>query len=56
MIDHDELGVALEWMAGALSEGKQPLSTEESAVLLVLVDRMGMEDQAPRALALCPKR
>lgn len=56
MIDHNELGVALEWMAGALSEGEQPLSTVERADILVLVDRMEMDDQVTRALALCPKR
>jgi hypothetical protein len=55
-IDHNELGVALEWIAFALSEDEQPLSADELAGMLALVDRMEMDDRVPRALALCPKR
>ena len=55
-IDHNELGVALEWIADALSEKEQPLSADERADMLALVDRMEMDDLVPSALALCPKR
>jgi hypothetical protein len=55
-IDHNELGIALEWLAYALSEDEQPLSADERNDILALVDRMEMDDQVPRAPALCPNR
>jgi hypothetical protein len=53
-IDHNELGIALEWMAEALSEGRQPLSAEERADMLALADRMKMDDLIPDAISRCP--
>jgi hypothetical protein len=55
-IDHNELGLALEWMAEALSEGGHPLSADERADMLALVHRMKMDDLVPHALAACPAR
>jgi hypothetical protein len=55
-IGHNELGLALEWMADALSETVQPLSADERDDMLALVARMEMDDRVPRALALCPNR
>lgn len=55
-IDHNELGIALEWLADALSKDEQLLSADERNDMLTLVDRMEMDDQVPRALALCPNR
>lgn len=53
-IDANELG--LEQIADVLSEDKQPLSADERADMLALVDRMQMDDRVPRALAFCPAR
>ena len=55
-IDANELGLAREWMADALSEDEQPLSTDERADMLTLVDRKQMDRRVPRALAICPDR
>lgn len=55
-IDANELGLALEQMADALSEEEQPLTADERADMLGLVDRMRMGDRVPRALALCPEK
>jgi hypothetical protein len=43
-------------MADLLSEDEQPLSTEERADMLALVDRMQMDDRVARTLAFCPQR
>lgn len=55
-IDANELGLALEQLADVLSEDEQPLSADERADMLALVDRMQMGDRVPRALAFCPAR
>lgn len=55
-IDANELGLALEQMADVLSEEEQPLSADERADMLALVDTMQMDERVPRALALCPAR
>lgn len=55
-IDANELGLALEQMADVLSEDEQPLTSDERADMLVLVERMQMGDRVPRALLFCPER
>jgi len=55
-IDANELGLALEQMADVLSEDEQPLSADERADMLALVDRLQMGERVPRALAFCPDR
>lgn len=55
-IDANELGLAIEQMADVLSEDEHPLTTEERADMLALVDRMQMDDRVSRALAFCPTR
>lgn len=55
-IDANELGLALEQMADVLSEDERPLSDDERADMLALVDRMRMGDRVPRALEFCPRR
>lgn len=55
-IDANELGLALEQIADVQSEDEQPLSADERADMLALVDRMQMDDRVPRALAFCPAR
>jgi hypothetical protein len=55
-IDANELGLALEQMADVLSEDERPLSDDERADMLALVDRMRMDDRVPRALEFCPQR
>ena len=55
-IDANELGLALEQMADVLSEDEQPLSAEERADMLALVDRMKMDERVPQALTFCPER
>src|SRR4051794_29693895 len=53
-IDAGELGLALEQMADVLSEDEQPLSADERADMLSLVERMKMDDRVPHALTFCP--
>lgn len=55
-IDANELGLALEWMADALSEEEQPLAPDERTDMLALVERMRMDDRVPGALQSCPER
>jgi hypothetical protein len=55
-IDHNELGVALEWMADALSEEGLPVTTEERADMVGLAAHMEMGEHVPQALAVCPTR
>lgn len=55
-IDANELGLALEQMADVLSEDEQPLTPDERADMLALVERMQMGDRVPRALQFCPER
>jgi hypothetical protein len=55
-IDAYELGLALEQLADVLSEDKQPLSPDERADMLALVERMQMGDRVHRALEFCPAR
>jgi hypothetical protein len=55
-IDAYELGLALEQMADVLGEDEKPLSADERADVLGLVDRTRMDDRVPRALAFCPER
>jgi hypothetical protein len=52
----ERTGLALEQTADALSENAQPLSADERADVLALVDRMHLGDPVPRALAFCPAR
>jgi hypothetical protein len=54
-LDHNELGLALETMADALSEAASPISDDEHAEMLDLVADMQMDGRVPRALALCPR-
>jgi hypothetical protein len=56
LIDANELGLALEYIADALCEDEQPLSADERADMLSLVTRMQMDDRVPQALAFCPDR
>jgi len=39
-----------------LSEDEQPLTPDERADMLALVERMQMGDRVPRALQFCPER
>lgn len=55
-IDANELGLALEQLGDVLSEDEQPLSADERADMLTLVDRMQMDDRVPRALNFCPTK
>ncbi len=55
-IDANELGLALEQIADVLSEDEHPLSATERMNMLALVDRMGMDQRVPQALAFCPNR
>ena len=55
-IDVGELGLALEQVADVLSEDEQPLSADERADILALVDRMQMDERVPHALSFCPAR
>jgi hypothetical protein len=55
-IDADELGLALEQMADVLSEDQEPLTSNERADILRLVERMQMGDRVPKALQFCPER
>jgi len=55
-IDANELGLALDQMAGALAEDDQAVSPEERSDMLALAERMEMGDQVSRALAFCPDR
>ena len=55
-IDANELGLALEQMADALSEDDQPVSPEERSDMLALAERMQMDDRVSRALTFCPNR
>lgn len=55
-IDVNELRLALEQLADALSEDEQPLASDERADMLALVTRMKMDDRVPGALRLCPDR
>lgn len=55
-IDANELGLALEQLADVLSEDEQPLSEDERADMLALVDRMQMGERVSRALSFCPPR
>ncbi len=54
-IDANELGLALEQMADALSEDEQSLAPDERADMLALVERMEMGDRVPQALMFCPE-
>jgi hypothetical protein len=54
-IDVNELGLALELMADALSEAGQAITAAERADMLSLVDRMKMGPKLQRALELCPE-
>ena len=55
-IDHNELGLALEQMAGALAEDEQPVTADERGDLLALAATMGIEEGVARALSFCPAR
>ena len=55
-IDANELGLALEQMADALSEDEQPLASDERADMLALVERMQMGDRVPGALRFCSEK
>lgn len=55
-IDANELGLALEQMADVLSEDQEPLTPDERADILRLVERMQMGDRVPKALQFCPER
>jgi hypothetical protein len=55
-IEANELGLALEQLADVLSEDERPLSADERADMLALVDRMQMGDRVPRALTFCPAK
>jgi hypothetical protein len=54
-VDHNELGLALETMADALSEAGASIADQERAEILVLVAEMKMSDRVAGALTLCTK-
>ncbi|MGQ0847230.1 MAG: hypothetical protein ACT4QF_24185 [Sporichthyaceae bacterium] len=54
-IDDNELGLALDVLAGAVSAAAVPLTAAERADILALVDRMDMGGGVARALELCPE-
>lgn len=54
LLDHNELGLALERMADALCEEETPIASEERAEMLGLVALMGMGGRVERALSFCP--
>jgi len=56
LIDVGEFGLSLEQMADVLSEDELPLTADERADILALVNRMQMDDRVPRALSFCPGR
>lgn len=53
-IGANELGLAFEQLADALSEDEQPLCQDERADMLALAGRMQMGDRVARALEFCP--
>ncbi|MBC6449992.1 MafI family immunity protein [Actinokineospora xionganensis] len=53
-LDANELGLALEQIADALSEHERPITPDERADMLALADRMQMDDRVFRALTICP--
>ena len=55
-LEHNELGLALEMMADALSEDEAAIADDERADMLGLVQRMGMTDHVERPLAYCPPK
>jgi hypothetical protein len=55
-IDSNELGLALEHMADAMSEDELPLASDERSDMLALVERMQMDGRVPRVLNSCPNR
>lgn len=55
-VDANELGLALEQMTDVLSEDGQPLTSDERADIVALVERMEMGDRVPSALRLCPEK
>ncbi len=55
-IDVNERGLALEQLADVLSEDEQPLTAEERADMLALVDVMQMGDRVSQALRCCPEK
>ena len=54
-IDANELGLALEQMADALSEEERPLAAGERSDMLALAERMQMGDRVARELRFCPE-
>lgn len=55
-LDANELGLALDQVAYALSENEQPVTADERADMHALAKRMQMDGQVSRALAFCPER
>ncbi len=55
-IDVGEYGLALEEMAGALSQAWTPITDQERSDMLALTHRMKMDEQVPGALESCPCR
>lgn len=55
-IDANELGLALEQMADALSYDERPLTDDERFNMLALAGQMNMGNRVPRALTFCPRR
>ena len=56
LIDVNELGLALEFVADWLAEEELPVSSDERADMLALAARMQMGDRVPTTLSLCPER
>lgn len=54
-LQQNELGLASETIADALSDAATPLTDQERAEMLALVERMAMDDSVSRALILCPR-
>jgi hypothetical protein len=54
-IEVGEYGLALEQIADVLSEDEVPISDQERADMLALVEAMEMGDRVPGALGWCPR-
>ena len=56
LLDHSELGLALEMMAGALADASAPVSQEERSEMLSLAAEMAMSEPISESLSHCPSR
>ena len=54
LLDHDEPELALEMLAGYLSEDLRPIAADVRSEALALAGAMQIDERISRALALCP--